>query len=208
MKHRLVLIGLMLCAVLWSGCNSGGNPAESAPAGPVSTAQAVVTAVAISSAMQKATSWHMNMKSTGMEMDMDVVCPDKMHTQSKTKGMNTEMIRIGNEMYTKAGAKWMKVPSAAKQAAVCGNTAETSGGANSRVPTLDPKVKLTKGGTEVINGESCTDWNATVPDGKGGTRTSTLCVGSDNLPRMMKAGDAVITYSDWNKPITIEAPRM
>jgi len=209
MKHRLTLLGLMLCAVLWAGCNSAGTPAEKASAGPMSKVQAAVTAQGISSAMQKATSWHMTMKSADMEMSTDIVCPDKMHSQSTTKGVTMEMIRVGNDMYTKTGSKWMKVPTAANQAAVCGAPGNGfSGGASSRVPTFDPKVTMTKGGTEMVEGESCTDWNETTSDGKGGTMTWTLCVGSDNLPRLMKNGTVTMTYTNWNKPITIEAPKM
>jgi hypothetical protein len=207
MKHRLVLLGLMLCAVLWAGCNSGGNPSEATSAGPMAKLQAAVTGQNISSAMQKATSWRMSTKTADLEMTMDVVCPDKMHSESKTHGMTMEMIRIGDDMYSKMGAKWTRMP-AIKQPPVCGNTATTSGGANSRVPTFDPNIKMTKGATETVNGESCTDWNGSMTDSKGGTRTWTVCIGNDGLPRMMKNGDATIYYSNWNKPATIEAPKM
>ena len=204
---KKLLLGLVVCTLGWAGCNSGDNSGGEAKMNVVQKVQMAVTGAEISNAMQKATSYHMNMKSSAMEMDMDVVCPDKMHTQSKTRGMMVEMVRVGDNMYTKSGGKWMKMPTGGKQAAVCGNTATTSGGANSRVPTFDPNVKMTKGGTETVNGETCTDWNGTVTDAKGATHTWTLCVGSDNLPRLMKNADTTITYSNWNKPITIEAPK-
>jgi hypothetical protein len=201
----MCVLGLLLCSLAWVGCNSNSSSesAGGAAAKPMSAVQAALDGKAISDAMQKATSWHMNMKSAQADVDMDVVCPDKMHTVSKTGNMSAEMVRIGDQMYTKAGAKWMKMPGGMKQAPVCGGASATnSGGATAKAPTLDPTVKFTKGGTETVNGETCTDYTWTA-----GGKSSTMCVGSDNLPRLMKSGDATITYSNWNKPITIEAPK-
>jgi hypothetical protein len=220
MKHRLMLLGLMLCAVLWAGCNSSSNPSEGGSSGALTTVQAALTAQAMSAAMQKATSWRMTMKSGAMEMSMDVQCPDKSHTATKTGAMAMEMVRIGPDMYTKTGAKWMKMPTSGAAPPVCGAAmggvgagggggASGGGGGNGgsgKMPSLDVNVKLTKGGTETVNGETCTDWTATVTDAKG-QHTTTMCVGDDKLPRQMKSGDMVITWSNWNKT-TVEAPKM
>jgi hypothetical protein len=154
--------------------------------------------------MQKATSWHMTMKGPGVDMSMDVVCPDKMRTVTKAGAGTAETVRVGDAMYMKAGPKWMKVPATGQPASVCGNTAAPG----SKMPTVDPNVTMTKGGTETVNGETCTDWTTTVSDGKGGQTSSIMCIGSDNLPLQIKTGQMVMTYSDWNKPITIEAPKM
>ena len=205
MSKRMCLLGLLVCGLVWFGCSSdSSNEAASggSMAKPMSTAQAALDGKAISDAMQKATAWHMNMKSAQAEVDMDVVCPDKSRTTSKTGAMTAEMVRIGDNMYTKAGAKWMKMPGGMKQPPVCGATATTSGGANSNAPTLDPTVKLTKGGTQTINGETCTEYTWTAAG-----KSSSMCIGSDNLPRQMKTADATITYSNWNKPAAIDAPK-
>lgn len=213
MRHTLALfgslLGLGLALFLGTGCNSASNSESSSATTPVSYAQAAVTGAAISSAMQKASSWHMTMKGPNVEMSMDVVCPDKMRTLSKTAKMTAESVRVGADMYVKAGSRWMKTPATGQPASVCGNAGNGyAGGAGSKVPTFDPTVKMTKGGSETVNGESCTDWTTTVSDNKGSQRSYVMCLGSDNLPRQIKTGDMVMTYSDWNKPITIEAPQL
>ena len=208
MTRKLALCGFVLCLVLWVGCNNASTP-ESSYSSPVSKAEAVVNGQMISSAMGKATSWHMTMKSGTTDMSMDVVCPDKTRMQTKTGNMTVESVRIGSDMYTKMGAKWMKVPMAANAASVCrGASASASGGAASRVSTFDPNLKITKVGTDTVNGESCTVWEQTWTDAKGAQHKFSICVGSDNLPRKVTTGDAVMTYTDWNKPITIEAPKI
>ena len=205
MQRRLMQSGLGLCLIsvfaFALGCSSNTSTSESSYSS--SPAQAAVNGAAISSAMQKATSWHMTMKGPAVDMSMDVVCPDKVRTVTKTGKMTAETVRVGPAMYMKAGAKWMKMPATGQPATVCGNTA-----ADSKSPTVDPNAKMTKGGTQTVNGETCTDWTTTVSDGKGGQTSSTMCIGSDNLPRQIKTGEMVMTYSDWNKPITIEAPKM
>ncbi|MDP9268630.1 MAG: DUF4412 domain-containing protein [Acidobacteriota bacterium] len=207
MRRRLMQSGLGLSLFLGLafalGCSSTSTP-ESSYTSPVSKAQMAVNGASISSAMQKATSWHVTMKGPNVDMTMDVVCPDKMRTVSKTGSRSAETVRVGPAMYMKAGGKWMKVPATGQPASVCGNTAAPG----SKMPTVDPNVTMTKGGTETVNGESCTDWTTTASDGKGGQTSSTMCIGSDNLPRQIKTGQMVMTYSDWNKPITIDAPKL
>jgi len=169
----------------------------------------MVTGASISSAMAKATSWHMNMKSGPTDVSMDISCPDKMRTVTKSGAMTAESVRIGGAMYMKAGAKWMKVPTSAQQPPVCGGgMSGMSPGAGGRVATVDQNVAMTKKGSESVNGESCTVYESTSKDDKGATHTWSICVGSDNLPRQVKTGEAVMTYSDWNKPVTIEVPKM
>jgi len=175
----------------------------------VSKAETVVTGTMISSAMEKATSWHTTMKSGTTDMSMDISCPDKMRMQTKSGAQVIETVRVGNDMYTKIGPRWMRVPSSAQQAPVCGGGASgMNPGASGRVATFDPNVTMTKKGSETVNGESCTLYETTSKDDKGVAHTFSICVGSDNLPRRVTVGDAVMTYSNWNKPVTIEAPKM
>lgn len=203
MKRRVVrTVALLGSSALWfllAGCSSAGGPAETAgkPA-------AAMNGAAIAAAMQKATSYKMTMKTGKVEMVMEVACPDKMRTTTNSGGMMVEMVRVGKETYTKAGKKWMKMPAAGQPESVCGAAA----GGSAQMPKLDANVKMTKGGTQMVNGESCTDWTTTVTDAQGKQASSTMCVGNDNLPRQIRSGDAVMTYSDWNKPVSIEAPKM
>lgn len=209
MRRRLMQSGLGLSLVLVLGlaigCSSSSTPeSSSTTAYPASKAETMVNGAMISAAMAKATSWHMTMKSATSDMSMDISCPDKMRMQTKAGAQMIETVRVGNDMYTKMGARWMKMPGAAQQQPVCGG----AGGANSRAGSVDPTATMTKKGPDTVNGESCTVWEMSSKDDKGVPHTSTICVGSDNLPRQMKVGDAVMTYSDWNKPVTIEAPKM
>jgi hypothetical protein len=204
MKRTLALLGSLFLFAWAIGCSSSGpssDGAKSTSAAPA--ASGAMNGAAIASAMQKATSWKMTMKSGTGETVMEVVCPDKMRTTTKTGAMTAEMIRVGNDMYSKAGSRWMKIPATGQPASVCGGAAGAS-----QMPKLDANVKMTKGGTQTVNGETCTEWTTTVKGADGKETSSTMCVGSDNLPRQMKSGDAVMTFSDWNKPITIEAPKM
>jgi hypothetical protein len=198
MKRMLALLGSAVLLVFWLGCSSSSGPEATSTAG---TPAAAVNGAAIAAAMQKATSWKMTMKSGTGETTMEIVCPDKMRTQSKTGAMTVEMVRVGQNMYSKMGSKWMKVPATGQPATVCGAT-------GSQMPAMDANTKMTKGGTQMVNGESCTEWTTTTTDAKGASVSSTMCIGNDNLPRQIKSGDSVMTFSDWNKPITIEAPKM
>jgi hypothetical protein len=139
----MCVLGLVLSGLIWLGCSSSSNSESSTTMGPVTKAEAMLTGAQITDAMHKATAWHMNMKSANMDMDMDVVCPDKMQMHSKTQGNAMEMVRVGNDMYTKMGAKWMKVPAAAQMPPVCGGAPSgQEKGAAGRVPTLDTTMKL------------------------------------------------------------------
>lgn len=163
----------------------------------------------ISSALARATSWHMRMRSRAGEMTIDVMCPDRIHTVNRTGNTTVEMIRIGQATYTRAGGKWTKLPAGGTQAPVCGGAPSAFGpGASSRVPTFGPDAEVRRGGTETVEGEACTVWDASSTDEKGVVRPFSICLGPDNLPRQIKSADAVATYSRWNQPITIEAPQM
>lgn len=201
MSKRMCLLGLLLCGLAWFGCSSessneagGGSAAKPA----MSMGGSSMDGAAMAAAMAKATSYKMTTKTAQAEMTMEVVCPDKSRMTTKTGAMTSQMVRIGGDMYVKAGSKWMKTPAQGPNPAQCGQTAAS----NDKMPKTDASAKITKGGTQTINGETCTEWTTTV-----GTNSSTICVGSDNLPRQIKSGDATITYSDWNKPITIDAPK-
>ena len=204
MKRTVALLGSLLLFLWAIGCSSSSGPSDSGANTMTASAPAAgPNGAAIASAMQKATSWKMTTKAGGSETMMEIVCPDKMRTTTKTGAMTVEMIRIGNDMYSKAGPKWMKMPATGQPASVCGGAAGAT-----QMPKMDANVKMTKGGTQTVNDETCTEWTTTVKGADGKETSSTMCVGSDNLPRQMKSGDAVMTFSDWNKPIAIEAPKM
>jgi hypothetical protein len=199
----MCLLGLLVCSLVWFGCSSQSSNENAMGGGAAKPAMSMgggtLDGAAMAAAMAKATSYKMTTKTAQAEMSMEVVCPDKVRMTTKTGAMSTEMLRIGGDMYMKAGSKWMKAPAQGPNPANCGQTAAT----NDKMPKTDASAKITKGGTQTINGETCTEWTTTV-----GANSSTICVGSDNLPRQIKSGEATITYSDWNKPLTIDAPKM
>ena len=201
MTAKRMWAALALAGLLMAGCQSAPSGGETSTGGG-SAAPAVTPRpsgggdmAAMGEAMAKATSWHMTTKGPGVESDVDIVCPDKMKTVSKVGGMTVESMMIGKDMYTKAGKSWMKMANPSPTA-FCG-----AGSAQAKA-TPAASVKTTKGATITVNGESCTEWTM----GEGATAT-TMCIGSDNLPRQSKTGDMTITYSNWNKVPPIEAPK-
>ncbi len=183
-----------LAGLLLAGCQSAPSGGESGDAAPTASSDADLKAMG--AAMAKATSWHVTSKSAEIEAEVDIVCPDKVRTVSKTGNMTVESIMIGNDTYTKVGKSWVKA-TAPVDSPVCG------AGSSYAASTPSPFAKVTKGGTATVNGESCQEWTITLE----GSPPTTMCVGSDNLPRQTKRGDTTITYSNWNKPATIEAPK-
>ena len=202
MTKRMCLLALLVCSLVWFGCSSESSTDNAASGGgmakPAMSGGGSFDGAAMAAAMAKATSYKMTTKTAQAEMTMEVLCPDKSRMTTKTGAMSTEMVRIGGDMYMKAGGKWMKTLAQGPNPAQCGQTAATS----DKMPKTDATAKVTKGATQTINGETCQEWTTTA-----GTASSTICVGSDNLPRQIKSGEATITYSDWNKPLTIDAPK-
>ncbi|MGH9601940.1 MAG: hypothetical protein ACRD24_06075 [Terriglobales bacterium] len=194
MKATRVWAALALAGLLMAGCQSspsGGEGGTGAP--PAATSGGDLKAMG--AAMAKATSWHITHKMPEGETELDIVCPDKMKSVSKVGKMTVEAIRIGNDTFTKVGKSWVKTTAPA-DSPLCG------AGSSYAASTPSAFAKVTKGGTATVNGESCQEW--TIESSLG---SSTMCVGSDNLPRQTKRGDTTITYSNWNKPVTIEAPK-
>jgi hypothetical protein len=68
--------------------------------------------------------------------------------------------------------------------------------------------KIRKGDKREVNGFACRDWIASAPAPAGWRDVFGVCVDSDHLPREVFTPDRteVISYSDWNEPIKIDAP--
>jgi len=203
MRSKPTFLALALAGLLITGCQSAPRGGESgtgpAPAAPATaSASGEETLQAVGRALSKATSWRTTSTTDrpGEVEVTDIVCPDKMK-QVTPGGLGRTTIRIGEDEYVKAGEKWIKI-SASGRRRVCPH------------PWSDPLLtssKITKGGTATVEGESCQEW---IIEGVS-LSTVTMCVGSDNLPRQVKARveDKVFTdtYSNWNKPAIIEAPK-
>jgi hypothetical protein len=171
--------------------SSAATSASASPAGGGSDLKGM------GEAMAKATSFEIATKTSGVESTISIICPDKMRTVTKTGAMDAETIQIGTEMWMKAGGTWMKSPAAVPNTTVCG-----AGSANAPKVDLTTSNAWTKGGTETVNGESCTVYTMTAPG-----HTATLCIGSDNLLRKYSTAGTEVTYSKWNKVEPFAAPK-
>jgi len=174
---------LAVAAMMLTGCKGGGSGPDLA---------------AMGKAMSEAKSYRMTTVASGSEVSMEIECPNKVHTTSKTAGNTSEMVAIDTAMYMKAGGKWMKSPVAGTAPTVCATptttgTTNTSGGAS-------PEV--TKGANTTINGVACQEWTIGAA-----AASTTYCIGSDNYPVQIKTSAATVTYSDWNK-VQVQAPQM
>ena len=160
-----------------------------------------------------------------MEMDTEVVCPDRSHTKIIQNGQQvSEVFNIGGTMYMLAGGRTMQMPGHGGGVAAGCPGAENSAGMGplSRgVPTLNEmrdinrykeSAKVTKGSMETIAGSLCQDWNIVATDPETHKVSNmTYCIGTaDNLPRHITSASANgkfdVTYWDWNKSITINPP--
>ncbi len=211
MKAKKIWTALAMTGLLMAGCQSAPSGAEGGtPPAPMATSGASPAPASASiasgedalkamrEAMNKATSWRATTVMGGKVNNvLDNVCPNKSRMVSGDG--SSETIRIGPDTYSKVGKHpWVKT--ATKSMGLeCGPE-------RIKEPPASMKVNITKGGTATVNGESCQEWTTSI-EGKPPEFTTTACVGSDNLPRQMKIGDVIVTYSNWNKPATIEAPK-
>jgi len=165
--------------------------------------------------MAAAKSYRMTVTSSGTaggaggNLVLEVVKPDRLHTKIDAGGGKTfETIVIGTTTYLKAGATWTKSPVANPLTA----SSLLSSDPQKLLDQMESNPKtgsLTKGGTNQVDGTTCQEWVWTPPP-SGATQTGgTMCIGqSNNLPLQFKTSDGktVVKYSDWNAPISIEAP--
>ena len=130
-------------------------------------------------------------------MQMEFVRPDREHISMSMGDLGAiEVIRIGSDSYLKQGpGPWTKVPGQA--------AAPVGVDPQSMVNSFNEDVKkgnvVTKGGLGLVDGAPCQEWNF---------KEGSICLGSDSLPRQMKAKDGTMTmtFSDWNGNITISPP--
>ncbi len=200
MKATKTWVALALAGLLMAGCQSAPTGSESGT-GPAPTPTSTSslsgeeTLKAVGRAVSKATSWRTTSTTdrTGeVEEVTDIVCPDKMK-QVTPGALGRTTIRIGEDEYVKGGEKWIKI-SARGRRRVC---------PHSWSDPLLTSAKITKGNTATVGGETCQEW---IIEGVA-LSTVTMCVASDHLPRQIKAAGSTDTYSNWNKPATIEAPQ-
>ncbi len=77
---------LAVAAMVLTGCKGGGSGPDLA---------------AMGKAMSEAKSYRMTTVASGSEVSMEIECPNKVHTTSKTAGNTSEMVAIDTAMYMK-----------------------------------------------------------------------------------------------------------
>ncbi len=236
---RCFLAAALGVALIIAGCSKSSDSGGSmlSRAASVLTPSDPWTELALMSAARaKATSWRskmvMNQRGQAMEVDSEVMCPDRQHTRMMNGStMSMESYTIGKSMFVNMGGRMMKVPNQMPRPVECGQTNPATSVTGSKF-TLDslPSVKdiatgfqniekykqnmtITKGGVSMVEGSPCQEWSVVYndPQTKQGY-TSNYCVGvADHLPRRMKVdtgmlGKMEITYWDWNSNISINPP--
>lgn len=164
-----------------------------------------------------------------MEVDSEVMCPDRHHTKMMQGSQPmSEMWVVGGTMYMNAGGRVMKMPSRSNVAPGCPG-AESGVGAgayggrsgNGSISTQEMKdfmkykdrSKVTKGGISTVEGAPCQEWNIVSTDPQTNKISNfQYCIGvADNLPRRMSSTSPEgnkfeVTYWDWNKNVSINPP--
>ncbi len=231
-------------ALMITGCSKSSDSGG----GLLSKAESVLTPsnpwtefALMTAARAKATSWRsrmvMNQQGQEMEIDSEVMCPDKQHTKMMKGGaVAMENYTIGNTMYMNMGGRVMKVNNPMSGPFECGGavtgassaklSSKTSAGGSlpsmkdiasglEEMQKMKDRVTITKGGVSMVEGSPCQEWNVVYNDPeKKVSNASNYCVGvSDHLPRRMTMqagaqGKMEITYWDWNSNISINPPSM
>ncbi|HTV72796.1 MAG TPA: hypothetical protein VME66_03705 [Candidatus Acidoferrales bacterium] len=150
----------------------------------------------------KLQSFHATMQSGPMNADMDYVAPDRYHLIMHS-GHDIEEMIIGETVYAKLGSQWMKFPMPGVTQMI----------AHFRQPEAVAKTidtsKITDMGMTQLNGTPAHQYG--VDSGDGSTHT-VMWIGPHDLPLRIDAEElsnkrvTTILYSEFNAPITIEAP--
>ena len=177
-------------------------------------------------AKQQAHSWRTKTElkahpGRALETVVEVSCPDRERITTTLGETTYESIRIGKDSWVKGASGTWNRQAAAADAYPCGSNP----GAPSPWAMMNEGRDLTtviatmaktanaevaRGNTVQVENASCQQWIVRFQHPGGGGRgvSYTLCVGTDGLPRqvVMGSGGMISTYSDWNKPMNIQAP--
>jgi hypothetical protein len=232
MHRRLTfcLAALFAALLILAGCSSGSEP------GPLGRAYASLRNRFSSgqSELQKtfdakkaARSWRtltsLRMHpGRALETTIEVSCPDREHITTRLGDTRYESIRIGKQGWIRSNDGDWKVQPITADSYPCGSNpgapapwAMMNEGRDplSVVATMAAKMNAQVGRGDVVNlgDASCQRWVVSFqhPGSSGRGLNYTVCIGtSDRLPRevLMGSGGLSTTYSDWNKPMQIDAP--
>jgi hypothetical protein len=156
------------------------------------------------------------------------ICPDKEHVVEEGRGLASEYIRIGDDIYYRRGAtEWKRgIPNSsyffmniltARPCLTNPNepNAKVAGGSEELRQWIEEDIKLariTKGDEKFENDESCREWTVTrvqTVQLRSLKQEYVVCINEkDHLPRTMTATGGFVTHYEWNPSLVIEAPDM
>jgi hypothetical protein len=173
-------------------------------------------------AKQAATSWRMTTKlsvhdGNVMETRFEVSCPARERIISQIGSIRREMVRVGKRFYVNDNGTWyyQDVPDTnwspcGKNPGVPSPWAMLTEGRDllSVFALAQDKFKLSRGKNVTLLGKSCQVWNVTIDHPNAQGLGYGVCLDDQHLPVVIVMGNGglVTEYSDWNQPITIEAP--
>jgi hypothetical protein len=138
-----------------------------------------------------------------IDWTMEFVKPDRQHTRIVTGGQTIESISIGSTDYVKTGPTWVKSPVAAGDLGQMLPMSNPDDLAQSFKDSTASGDTLVKGSLDSVDGAQCRQWTITTSDGE----QTGACIGvGDNLPRRFTTPGGDLYFSDFNAPLTIEAP--
>jgi hypothetical protein len=174
----------------------------------------------MNAAMQNARSWRMHTvvdePTKNIDTLTEVYCPSSVHTVNKSTieqggekhEASSESIWIEGTSYTRKDNSWMLSHELRRDTSLCSWGPRGTDALLGQMDVIAKIGKIRKGDKREANGFACRDWIASAPAPAGWRDIFGVCVDSDHLPREVFTPDRseVITYSDWNLPIKIEAP--
>jgi hypothetical protein len=222
---KIQLGAVALMAFLCAACSTAVPATPAATSAPAATTAPVVatpTSQAAASGAQvdegdvrkvgdallalKSFSMHGKLKQddgSTIDWTMEFVKPDRQHTRIVTGGQTIESISIGSADYVKTGPTWTKGPVAAGELGQMLPMSNPDDLAQSFKDSTASGDTMVKGPLDAVDGAQCQEWTITSSDG---THTS-ACIGlGDNLPRRFTTPGGDLYFSDFNAPLTIEAP--
>ncbi len=167
-----------------------------------------------------AKSFHMTTKIAAhddnvMETHFAVSCPDREQINLKIGNINRQMIRIAQRFYLNEDGTWYYKDVDVKNWSPCGQNAGlpspwallTEGRDMIAVfASAGDKFKVDAADPVDYKGTTYAAWNVSMSHG-GGPFKYTVLLDKQHRPAAVMLGQSSITeYSDWDKPVAIEAP--
>ncbi len=180
-------------------------------------------------AKKKATSFKSRTEITGPEgrklvTESAVSCPDRQSLKTSMGDSSYQSIRVGQAGYVQVaeGGPWQKM-AIPPDAVPCGSNAGVpapwavmSEGTDllTTLAMMSQGADFQRGAFRQTDAGPCQEWimgfsHPGAEGKKSGSMQTILCVGEDSLPRHITLGKTAgikVTYYDWNKPVSIEAP--